>query len=58
MRVRPLVHLLPWLLLLALGSCVEGRLVAHPQPVNEHPGPPGLEVERGGPGWIGEDGLG
>lgn len=57
MRTRTLVHLLPWLLILGLGSCDEQRTVLRV----EQEGQPsrsgaGVEAERGGPGFMGAAG--
>jgi hypothetical protein len=57
MRVRTLTHLLPWLLILGLGSC-DGQRVAWQNGPDDAPSRSGsgIESERGGPGLMGAEG--
>jgi hypothetical protein len=57
MRVRTLRHLLPWLLILGLGSCDGERSALRAAPgVPPQHGASGIEPERGGPGFMGAAG--
>lgn len=55
MRSRLLIHLLPYLLLLGLGSCGTRHAVSRVEREadGETSGAPGIEMERGGPGAMG-----
>lgn len=56
MRTRLLTHLLPWLLLLGLGSCAGAGVAARAEPDSASPGPAGIEQERGGQGFMADEG--